>query len=80
MTNNSRIEEIALKSMNNKEHRDNCYHNTPARIFYYPCKKDRNSPYKNTENRNETTKECDTSESKKVGENIASIEAQLAVK
>ena len=79
LSHNPRIEEISLKCVYDKEHCDNGDDDTPAWIFDYSSEENRNSSDKYSENWYKTRKKCDTSQGEDIGENIASVEAELAI-
>ena len=79
LSNNSRIEEISLKCVYDKEHGNNRDDDTPAWIFNYSSEQNRDSSDKYSENWYKTGEKCDTSESEDIGENIASVETELTI-
>lgn len=80
LSDDTRIEEISFKCVDDKEHRDNGDDDTPARVLDYSSEENRYSTYKDSENRDKTGEKCDTSESENVGKYKAPIETQLSIK
>ena len=73
-TDNTRGEIISFNSMDDKKHGNNCDYNSPARICRDASKHYRYAADKNTENRDKTGQESDTSQRENIGEDIVSTQ------
>lgn len=62
VSDDSWIEKISLKCMDDKEHSNNCQRNTPTRILDYPSEENRNPSDKYSEDWYKTREKSDTSE------------------
>lgn len=79
MSDDSGIQKISLKCMDDKEHCDNSDCDTPAWVCNYSREEDRDTTDKYSEYRDKTGEECDTSQCENIGEYIAPIETELPV-
>lgn len=79
LSDDSGIQKISLKCMDDKEHRDDSDDDTPARVFDYSCEEDRDTTDKDSENRHKTWEKCDTSERENIGEYETPIETELPI-
>lgn len=80
LSDNTRIQKISFKCMDDKEHSDNSDDDTPARVLDYSSEENRDSTDKDSENRDKTREKGDTSKREDIGEYKAPIETQLSIK